>query len=331
MELGGLRADVNVSVRKRGSDGEAGHKYANVTGLGQRTEIKNLSTFKSVRDAIIAERNRQINVLEAGGSIYGETRRWTLGSSETKRLRGKEGEVDYRYMPDPDLAPVVIGDDLVQFLRANSGVPPDKELQLLTQRYGLTMKDALTLMSLNDGGRAEYFYRVVTELSKLHPDSDGPKRFGRVTGNWVLHELGGLVDETSDESDPQRIDVEGNCIIPADQLAYIIDHLEAKLISGPTAKRLLKKLFEQGSNGIHQDVVKTIQMEGLLLQPMSPEEYEQLARQTIEPKVAEQILKGQDGKVMYLVGRMMREGEEGRVEPKVAEKVIRAIVEEYRK
>lgn len=109
MEMGGLRADVNVSVRRR--DAEIGpHAYHGITGLGQRTEIKNLSSFKAVEDAIIAERDRQIDVLERGGSIEGETRGWTLGSKETKKLRGKEGEVDYRYMPDPDLPPIFIRD-----------------------------------------------------------------------------------------------------------------------------------------------------------------------------------------------------------------------------
>ena len=98
MELGGLRADVNVSVSPN-----------DTATLGQRTEIKNLSSFKAVEDAIVAERDRQIVVLESGGIIEGETRGWTLGSTETKKLRGKEGEVDYRYMPDPDIPPLIIG------------------------------------------------------------------------------------------------------------------------------------------------------------------------------------------------------------------------------
>ena len=99
MEMGGLRVDVNVSVSRR--DNEA---------LGQRTEIKNLSSFKAIEDAIVAERNRQMAVLESGERVEGETRGWTLGSTETKKLRGKEGEVDYRYMPDPDIPPLVIGE-----------------------------------------------------------------------------------------------------------------------------------------------------------------------------------------------------------------------------
>jgi aspartyl-tRNA(Asn)/glutamyl-tRNA(Gln) amidotransferase subunit B len=110
MEVGGLRADVNVSVRHINADeaNEGGHSYHGVTGLGQRTEIKNLSSFKAVEDAIIAERDRQIKILESGGSVEGETRGWTLGGTETKKLRGKEGEIDYRYMPDPDIAPVIV-------------------------------------------------------------------------------------------------------------------------------------------------------------------------------------------------------------------------------
>ena len=111
MEMGGLRADVNVSVRKKkqGANPLETHSYHGVSGLGQRTEIKNLSSFKAIEDAIVAERDRQVEILESGGVIDGETRGWALGSTETTRLRGKEGEVDYRYMPDPDLGPIVIG------------------------------------------------------------------------------------------------------------------------------------------------------------------------------------------------------------------------------
>jgi aspartyl-tRNA(Asn)/glutamyl-tRNA(Gln) amidotransferase subunit B len=111
MEMGGLRADVNVSIRERDVEApHGGHSYHGVTGLGQRTEIKNLASVKAVEDAIIAERDRQIELLESGGTVEGETRGWTLGSKTTKRLRGKEGEIDYRYMPDPDIAPVLLGD-----------------------------------------------------------------------------------------------------------------------------------------------------------------------------------------------------------------------------
>ena len=125
MEMGGLRADVNVSVRKRENEDYA--KSAEVQRqqpnqevrsrmesseaglLGQRTEIKNLSSLKAVYDAIVAERNRQVAILSTGDKVVGETRAWTLGEKESRKLRMKEGEVDYRYMPDADLGPLIVG------------------------------------------------------------------------------------------------------------------------------------------------------------------------------------------------------------------------------
>lgn len=109
--MGGLRADVNVSVQPKFPTDRKSEclSYAGITGLGQRTEIKNLSSFKAVEDAIVAERNRQISLIESGGVVQGETRGWSLGSTDTRKLRGKEGEVDYRYLPDPDISPLIIG------------------------------------------------------------------------------------------------------------------------------------------------------------------------------------------------------------------------------
>lgn len=100
MEWGGLRADVNVSVRLREGLGV----------LGQRCEIKNVSSLKAVQEAVDSEARRQIGVLDAGGVIEGETRGWDAEKGVTRRLRGKEGEVDYRFMPDPDLAPVFVSE-----------------------------------------------------------------------------------------------------------------------------------------------------------------------------------------------------------------------------
>ena len=121
MEMGGLRADVNISVRRRDADSGV-YSYHGITGLGQRTEIKNLSSFKAIEDAIVAERDRQIILLESGFQVEGETRGWSLGETMTRKLRGKEGEVDYRYMPDPDISPVIISQ--VHFSPSSSSRSP---------------------------------------------------------------------------------------------------------------------------------------------------------------------------------------------------------------
>lgn len=205
MDMGGLRADVNVSVRKRHEQStENTQSYHGVTGLGQRTEIKNLASVKAVEDAIIAERDRQIDILESGGVVEGETRGWTLGSKTTKRLRGKEGEIDYRYMPDPDIAPVVIGEvhhshstsfaviltnlqDLVERLRSTLPMLSDDCVNILidSNSYGLTSKDASTLLLLDDGYRLDYYFDVVEHLRAIF--STEPEilaRVGKIAGNW---------------------------------------------------------------------------------------------------------------------------------------------------
>lgn len=190
MEMGGLRADVNVSVRP--CDAVSGtasfvHEYDGVAGLGQRTEIKNLSSIKAVEEAVIAERDRQISVLEAGGVVEGETRGWTLGSSETRRLRGKEGEVDYRYMPDPDLGAVRIGHDLVAHLRDTLPVLPDASLEELVSgpEFGVSVKDAKTLVGLDEGRRLDFYYDTLDLVrGDLDEASEAWGKAGKVVANW---------------------------------------------------------------------------------------------------------------------------------------------------
>lgn len=204
MELGGLRADVNVSVRPKDQKEAA---------LGQRTEIKNLSSIKAVEDAIVAERNRQIAILESGGVIAGETRGWTLGASDTVKLRGKEGEVDYRYMPDPDLGPLIISgvsisacgmamlalaDSTLQNLIAKLAetLPqlPDQIVEELVQSHDLTVKDAKTLVELDEGMRLDYYDLVHAEFMALRLRRGDPtnmngfvdKKPGVVIANWYV-------------------------------------------------------------------------------------------------------------------------------------------------
>ena len=316
-------------MSRRGEEGDGG-EYAGVKGLGQRTEIKNLSSFKAVEDAIIAERDRQIEVLEAGGMIEGETRGWTIGSTETRRLRGKEGEVDYRYMPDADLGPVIIGDDLLQYLEATMGILPDEEIEILVEEFGITKKDALSLVALNDGGRVEYFRNVVDHLLYLNPQQD-LKATGKLAGNWVLHEMGGLVADAAEDDNALQMSSEGDCIIPHRKLADLIHHLDNNRLTGKSAKKLLTSLFEMGTTDEQMEVKQMIDTEGLWFRPLSSQEYEELAKSILDMQVVEEILGGKVGKVNFLLGKMMRADGEGRVDAKEATTVLRRVIEEYRK
>ncbi|KFA75847.1 hypothetical protein S40288_01919 [Stachybotrys chartarum IBT 40288] len=323
METGGLRADVNVSVRRTGDP---------ALPLGTRTEIKNLSTIKAVEDAIIAERDRQIRELEAGRKIAGETRGWTIGSKETRRLRGKEGEVDYRYMPDPDIAPLVIGSDVVDYLRSSLAVLPDAELDHLINHFGLTPKDAVSLITLDDGHRVQYFYRVLDlikdEMAVTGTSSGDLKSYAGLTGNWIIHELGRL---TTYKAGPMAtgeltFTPDGECDqVPSSDLAQLLFRLSLKQITGKVAKELLLAIFLGNIDG---GVLAAIEANDLWFKELSENEYEALANEVIELEgsTVQHFVEYKEypqGKLMFLVGRMMRLGPTERIDPSNAERVMK--------
>jgi aspartyl-tRNA(Asn)/glutamyl-tRNA(Gln) amidotransferase subunit B len=323
MELGGLRADVNVSVRERGTNGA--YSYSGVGGLGQRTEIKNLSSFKAVEDAIIAERDRQIAVLESGGVILGETRGWTLGAKETTRLRGKEGEVDYRYMPDADLPPLFIGENLVRHLSDTLPELPDATIARLQMVYGITLKDARTLVTLDDGDRLEYLEETISLIQAAGPDLE-PAKVSRTAANWVLHELGGLLGPASTWTAEMSVSPE--------ELASILTHLLTKQINARAGKQLVSILFSDASSPSARPTVRDlIEQNNFILRPLTDQEYEALARDILAENegvietIRQDRKKGKEGKLMYLVGQMVRKGDEGTVEPQKAKEVLMALVE----
>lgn len=321
LELGGLRADVNVSVRRRGSVG-SGLSYAGVEGLGQRTEIKNLSSFAAIESAVAAERDRQIDVLEAGGVVEGETRGWTLGATETTRLRGKEGEVDYRYMPDADLPPLIIGSDLVDHLRNTLPELPDETVERIQDVYGLSEKDAKTMISLDDGDRVEFMEETVHLLqAKLQRSGMHNNKLGVTVGNWVLHELGGLLTTSNTEWHTSPLS--------ATELANLLTHLLQKQITSRTAKQLLATLHDLPAGDDRPSVEQLIDQGNLRLRPLSEDEYVALATSIMDenPEMVRAVReKGQKGKVMWFVGQMMRKGEEGTVEPEKARQVVEAVL-----
>ncbi|MCJ1391683.1 hypothetical protein MMC18_004548 [Xylographa bjoerkii] len=267
MEMGGLRADVNVSVRSRRND-PGPHSYYGISGLGQRTEVKNLSSFKAVEDAIIAERDRQIDVLESGGSIEGETRGWTLGGTETKKLRGKEGEVDYRYMPDPDISPLIISGELLRHIETSIPTLPDEQVQNLVDEVGLSLKDAKTLIALDGGER-------------------------------VTHELGGLLSASNSIFCREQV--------PASALSSIISNLLQDRITGRTAKLLLSLVFHGDRRNV-ETIITEEKMGLEALSPEQYDVLARKVLSENPEMVAKIQFKGQMGKLQFFVGQMMRIG-----------------------
>ncbi|KIW89108.1 aspartyl/glutamyl-tRNA(Asn/Gln) amidotransferase, B subunit [Cladophialophora bantiana CBS 173.52] len=317
MEQGGLRADVNVSVRRRGGE-EGPFAYSGVTGLGQRTEIKNLSTFKGIEDAIKAERDRQIRILESGSPVLGETRGWSMTSpNETKRLRGKEGEVDYRYMPDADIPPLYISTDLISWIQKTLPPTTSELVEILVQEYRLSFTDAMTLVSLDDGERLIYFQEVVDELVSSSRFTTTPKDHGKTVGNWVLHELGALIstEERQWSDNP----------VSSKSMAEIIYRLKDNQITGSSAKQILKLIY----NGDKRTISHLIKQEELGFSEMSTETYQAIAKEIVEqfPQHVKDIVeKGKIGKLQFLMGQMMRHPRRGDMRPPEAEKALRQLI-----
>jgi aspartyl-tRNA(Asn)/glutamyl-tRNA(Gln) amidotransferase subunit B len=220
MEKGSLRADVNVSVRKPGDP------------LGTRCEIKNMNSISFIGDAIEHEARRQIEILEAGGSIDQETRLYDPGKGETRSMRSKEEAHDYRYFPDPDLLPLEVTQSYVDELKAHLPELPDGKKARFMSDLGLSAYDAGQLVAERDV--AAYFEAVAKG------------RDAKLAANWVLNELSG------------RLNKEGHSIakspVAADQLGSIVELIADKTISGKIAKDLFEIVWAEG--GDPRDIVK---------------------------------------------------------------------------
>ena len=305
METGGLRVDVNISVSPKGSG-----------NLGQRVEIKNLSSFKAIEQAVIAERDRQIEVLENGGTVAGETRGWILGDTVTTKLRGKEGEVDYRYLPDPDILPLLIDESLIDYIRKTLPSLPDDTASDLVNESGLTLKDAKTLVALDDGRRLDYFDDVCAQMAEKLNEESLSQGVSKMVGNWVIHELGGHLSATATSFSTK--------IVPAKSLATILLNLHNDRITGTSAKRLLAAVF----NGDYHNIDSIIEAESMNMRHLPNAEYQTMASALVSehPHKIAQIRKGQVGKIKFFVGQMMKMGN-GNVDPVKAEHALRAALE----
>ncbi len=215
MQEGSLRADVNVSVRPKGSD-----------TLGTRCEIKNMNSMRFIQQAIEHEARRQIAILEDGGSIDQETRLYDPNKGETRPMRSKEEAHDYRYFPDPDLLPLEIEQAWVDGIADRLPELPDEKKARFVLDYGVTEYDAGVLTA--DREHADYFEAV----------AEG--RDGKQAANWVVNELFG------------RLNKEGRALrdspmAPA-QVGGIIDLIGKGDISGKIGKELFEIVYSEGGN-----------------------------------------------------------------------------------
>jgi aspartyl-tRNA(Asn)/glutamyl-tRNA(Gln) amidotransferase subunit B len=287
MNEGSLRCDVNLSIRKIGTE-----------QLGTRTEMKNLSSFQAVVKAIEYEYTRQVGVLEGGGQVIQETRRYDVSSGKTFSMRSKENADDYRYFPDPDLVPIVISTEQLEALKGKIPQLPDQRKQQYQEKYGLSSLTAETLVTRKE--IADYFETVV-----------GETQYPILAANLVTGEVARLCPED------QEIPVEPS------HIATLTELLGKGDINGGTAKKVVAALMEQD-----QDPVALIESQGLR-QISDEAQLLTMAQEVLEAsaKVVADYRGGNKNAFHALVGQMMKKTQ-GKGNPQVIQKVLLQLLEE---
>ena len=235
MEKGNLRADVNVSICRPG-DYEAFRETGDFGHLGTRCEIKNVNSFRFIREAAEYEARRQIEIVEGGGEVHQETRLFNAETGETRSMRSKEDAHDYRYFPDPDLLPLELEADFIAHIRESLPELPDQKRARFISQYGLKEYDAGVLAA--DTEKAEYFETVAKG------------RDARLAANWVSQELFGYLNKEGLELSQSPIS--------AEQLGGLVDLISDDTISGKIGKTVFAKMIETGDSA-----AKIVDREGL--------------------------------------------------------------------
>lgn len=212
MQEGSFRCDANVSVRQTGS-----------TELGTRAEIKNINSFKFVEQAINFEIERQIDILEDGGSVVQETRLYDPAADETRSMRSKEEANDYRYFPDPDLLPVEIDQELVSRIQNELPELPDAKCQRYINELGLSEYDSRNLSSAKSV--ADYF-----ESCLEHADNEA-----KLCANWIMGELSAALNREQIEIEDSPLD--------SRRLGQLIIRIKDGTVSNKMAKQVFEELW----------------------------------------------------------------------------------------
>ena len=285
MQEGSLRADVNVSVRKKGE-----------TELGTRCEIKNVNSIKFMQMAIDYEANRQVDILEEGGSIDQETRLFDTRKNETRSMRTKEDAHDYRYFPDPDLLPLELNDDFINEIKKEIPELPDEKKKRFIEKFNLSPYEANILVS--DIETSKYF----EDVSK---NSDV-----KLATNWITGELFALLNNKSIEITESPI--------TSENLAKLINLIKDGTISGKIAKTVFEIMADSG-----KDPKKIVEEKGLK-QQSDPKELEKIIDKVISdnPKNVEAYKSGKDKLFGFFVGQVMKQSN-GKANPQLVNEILK--------
>lgn len=270
MQEGSLRADVNVSVMEKGA-----------TEFGTRTEMKNINSFKAIHNAVEAEAERQIELIEDGEKVVQETRRWDDSKGTSYAMRSKEDAQDYKYFPEPDLPPIELSDEYVQNIKDTLPELPEAKKARYISEYGLSEYDANMICS--DKNYAKLFDTTV-EITKNPKDS----------AHWIMGDLMKLMNDS--QTLPE------NMAFRAESLGETINLLNNNKISRDSAKKVLKAVFEK--DVIPADYVKENNMEMVSDTDAIKAIVEEIVANN--PKAVAEYKEGKEKSFNFLIGQSMR-------------------------
>ena len=285
MQEGSLRADVNVSVRKKGSK-----------EFGTRCEIKNVNSIKFMQMAIEYEANRQVDLIEDGQTIDQETRLFDTKKNETRSMRSKEDAHDYRYFPDPDLLPLEVSDDFIENLKSEIPELPDEKKKRFIEKFKLSPYEANILVS--DIETSNYFENVIKKSDV------------KLATNWIIGELFAALNEKNLEITESPIS--------AGNLSKLINLIKDGTISG----KIAKTVFEQMMEG-DKDPKKIVEEKGLK-QESDPKALEALIDKVIDDN-RDKATEYKSGKVKlfgFFVGQVMKVSG-GKANPQLVNEILK--------
>ncbi len=295
MEEGALRCDANVSVRPSGQ-----------TAYGSKVEIKNLNSFRFVERALTYELQRQIKVLEAGGTVAQETRGWDESRGVTVGQRSKEFAHDYRYFPEPDIPPLVFDDAWIATRHAELPELPDTRRDRFVTEYGLSRQDA-DLLTI-ERSVADYFEAAVVAAQAVGGSA-------KEVANWVLGDLFRLLNDSGEpyERMGERM--------PTQHIAAVIDLVGKGTINRTVARQVFEESYQTGANPAQ------IVAEKGLTQISDSDALATLAREIVaapaNAKALDEYRKGKTTVVQFLVGQVMK-ATKGQANPQAARAAIEA-------
>ena len=290
LQEGAMRADVNLSVREKGA-----------TEFGTRTEMKNLNSFTAISHAIEGEKQRQIDLIEAGEKVIQETRRWDDTKGASYAMRSKEDAQDYRYFPDPDLVPVSVSEEMLEEIRAKQPEFRPEKMARYKEEYDIPEYDIEIITGTKR--MADIFEATVAICGQ-------PKK----VSNWLMVETLRLLKENSMDPEDIRFSPE--------HLAAIIEMVDKKEINGSVAKEVFELVFKEDIDPrayVEEKGLKTVNDEGAL-------------RSTIEevvknnPQSVEDYHNGKQKAIGFLVGQTMK-AMQGKADPGMVNQILKELLD----